>query len=88
MRCSQTTAGSGSDALGRRMKLVGLERYNNMDESIIQAISTVGFPIVVAAAMFWKMNKQDDDHKQEMAKVTEAINNNTIALQKLIDKIG
>ena len=22
----------------------------------------VGFPIVVAAAMFWKMNKQDDDH--------------------------
>ena len=54
---------------------------------ILTAISTVGFPIVVACAMFWKMNKQDEDHKQEMAKVTEAINNNTIALQKLIDKL-
>lgn len=55
---------------------------------IITAISTVGFPIVVAGAMFWKMNKQDDDHKEEMQKVTEAINNNTIALTKLLDKLN
>lgn len=54
---------------------------------ILTAISTVGFPIVVAAAMFWKMNKQDEDHKAEMMKVTEAVNNNTLALQKLIDKL-
>ena len=56
-------------------------------QAILTAISTVGFPIVVAGAMFWKMNKQDEYHKQEMNKVTEAINNNTIALQKLIDKL-
>ena len=54
---------------------------------ILNAICQVGFPIVVAGAMFWKMNKQDGDHKEEMQKVTEAINNNTLALQKLIDKI-
>lgn len=54
---------------------------------ILTAISTVGFPIVVACAMFWKMNKQDEDHKQEMSKVTEAINNNTVALTKLIDRL-
>ena len=57
-------------------------------QMILTAISTVGFPIVVAAAMFWKLNKQDEDHKEEMAKVTEAVNNNTLALQKLLDKIG
>ena len=55
---------------------------------VLKAISTVGFPIVVAAAMFWKMNKQDEDHKQEMNKITEAINNNTIALTKLLDKLN
>jgi hypothetical protein len=55
---------------------------------ILTAISSVGFPIVMTAALFWKMNKQDDDHKEEMAKVTEAITNNTIALTKLTDKIG
>lgn len=55
---------------------------------ILQAISTVGFPIVVAAAMFWKMNKQDEDHKMEMEKVTEAVNNNTLVIQKLVDKLN
>ena len=55
---------------------------------ILQAISTVGFPIVVACAMFWKMNKQDEDHKSEVAKMVEAINNNTIAIQKLVDKLN
>ena len=54
---------------------------------VLTAISTVGFPIVVACALFWKMNKQDEEHKKEMQKVTEAINNNTIALTKLIDKL-
>lgn len=55
--------------------------------AIASLISTLGFPIVVAGAMFWKMNKQDDDHKEEMQKITEAVNNNTVALQMLIDKI-
>jgi hypothetical protein len=64
-----------------------LEEYMDISNIILTAISTVGFPIVVACAMFWKMNKQDEDHKAEMGKVTEAINNNTIALTKLIDKL-
>lgn len=55
---------------------------------ILQAIGTVGFPIVATCALFWKMNKQDDDHKEEMNKVTEAVNNNTIALTKLLDKLN
>lgn len=54
---------------------------------IMTAISTVGFPIVMTCALFWKMNKQDDDHKEEMAKVTEALNNNTLALTRILDRI-
>ena len=69
-------------------QMLSKEDIMEISSVILNAISMVGFPIVVAAAMFWKMNKQDDDHRQEMAKVTEAINNNTIALQKLIDKLG
>lgn len=57
-------------------------------QAILAAISTVGFPIVMTGALFWKMNKQDDDHKEEMSKVTEAINNNTIALTKLSDRLS
>ena len=56
-------------------------------QMVITAISTVGFPIVMCGALFWKMDKQDKEHKEEMNKTTEAINNNTIVLQKLTDKI-
>lgn len=56
-------------------------------QTLTQIVSSLGFPIVVAGAMFWKMNKQDDDHKEEMNKITEAINNNTLVIQKLIDRM-
>lgn len=61
-------------------------------QMVITAISTVGFPIVMCGALFWKMDKQDKEHKEEMNKSTEAINNNTVVLEKLMqmlsDKIG
>lgn len=56
-------------------------------QMVITAISTVGFPIVMCGALFWKMDKQDKEHKEEMNKSTEAINNNTVALQKLMQML-
>jgi len=64
----------------------------------IQVITAVGFPIFACLAMGYFIKNQIDsyradikelqnDHKQEISKVTEALNNNTIALQKLVDKI-
>lgn len=65
---------------------------------IVQIISAVGFPIVAAVgcAYFVKWQyeqnqKQIDEmrkeHKEETANMTEAINNNTLVIQKLIDKL-
>lgn len=79
--------------------------YNILDEEggesmdvdiIIQAIATLGFPIVCAVAMGWYVkyitdkNREDiallnNQHQQEMKDVTTALNNNTLALQKLSD---
>ena len=58
-----------------------------MDE-IIKMIQTLGFPIAVAVALFWQNIRMQEQHKEEMAKVTEALNNNTLALTELKDKIG
>lgn len=55
--------------------------------AITQFVSTVGFPIAACIAMFWMVNKQNDNHKQEIDKMSEALNNNTIALTKLTDKL-
>lgn len=55
--------------------------------TLIQLVSSLGFPIVCCGALFWKMVKTDEQHKEEMDKVTEALDNNTIALTKLSDKL-
>lgn len=65
---------------------------------IITMISSVGFPIVACLGLAWwtkyttdqnnaRMDKIQTEHKEEIAKVTEALNNNTLALQKLCDKM-
>ena len=65
---------------------------------ILSAITTVGFPIVMCLAMCYyilKVNDQhtkdmlslNEKHQQEISDITTAINNNTIAIQKLCDKL-
>lgn len=55
--------------------------------SITQLISQIGFPIAVCLICFWYIKKMQDDHKEEMNKMSEAIHNNTIVMQKLVDRI-
>lgn len=57
-------------------------------EALTELVSTLGFPIVMCILLFWKMNQQDEQHKDEMEKITESLNNNTLALTKLADKLG
>lgn len=57
-------------------------------ELITSAISSLGFPIAVCIALFWHMNKQTEMHKEEIQKMTEALNNNTLAINRLEVKIG
>lgn len=54
---------------------------------IIQTVSTLGFPIVMCAALFWRQIKSDEQHKMEMDKLSEALNNNTLAITKLSDRL-
>ena len=49
--------------------------------AILTAIGTVGFPIVAAGALFWYMSKTQKEN-------TEAIQNNTLVMQKLIDNLS
>lgn len=55
---------------------------------VLQAISVVGFPIVMCIILLWFVKDQNDQHKQETEKFTNALNSNTIVLQKLCDSLG
>ena len=58
-------------------------------------ISSYGFPIVACIAMAWfcyqqisAQKEQNEKHEAEVTKMTEAVNNNTLALQRLCEKMG
>lgn len=64
--------------------------------TILTAIGTVGFPIVACCVMAWFFNKVNENyrndikelsasHKEEAKLMTEAITQNTLAIQKLCD---
>lgn len=56
--------------------------------AIVQIISSLGFPIAVSLICFWYINKLEETHRNEVQKLTDALNNNTIIMQKLCDKMG
>ena len=56
-------------------------------QEILTAIATVGFPIVACIALFYYIYKQAERHKDEINALTTALNNNTIVLSKLSEKI-
>ena len=70
-----------------------------MFEEIMQAIANYGFPIAACIGMFWYMNKEREAHQQEskalndtinsnQIAMTEALNKNTAAIEKLTMKVG
>ena len=70
-----------------------------MDAStILQAITSVGFPIVCCLVMMYYVKYTDDRnradteklnamHREEMKEITTAITNNTLVIQQLVDFI-
>ena len=63
-----------------------------------QIIGSLGFPIVACIGMGYYVKYQTDtyrdevkdlqkEHKEEISKITEALNNNTNALTKLCEKL-
>ena len=57
------------------------------------------FPIIVCSIMFWYIYKKDAqtrdamkemnaNHKEEITELRKSIDNNTLVVQKLVDKIG
>ena len=66
--------------------------------TIVSLIGSLGFPIVCCIIMFRSIEKEREtnstqreldrqEHKEEMQKITEALQNNTIVMQKLTDTL-
>lgn len=52
-------------------------------EVIAQMVTTLGFPIVAAAALFWYVNKKDEQHRDEMRSLKDSLDKNSSVLDEL-----
>lgn len=56
-------------------------------DAITSLFSNLAVPVACLIATFYLWNKEREDHKQEQKELTEAIANNTLVMQKLVDKL-
>lgn len=56
-------------------------------EQITSLIATTGFPIAMCLIVCWYVYIKDKSHKDEIDKLSDAVNKQTMNIQKLIDKI-
>ena len=57
-------------------------------QSISQLVSNLGFPIACVCVMFWQQNEERKNHAAESEKWVEALNRNTVAIERLCAEIG
>ena len=57
-------------------------------DAIVSLFSNLAVPVACLIATFFLWNKEREDHKTEQKELSEAVNNNTLVIQKLLDKMG
>lgn len=55
---------------------------------LMDAIKEVGFPIACVIYLFWQNREDQKTHKEESAEWVEALNRNTVVMEKILTKIG
>lgn len=58
-----------------------------MIKDITTIITTLGFPIALCLMLMWYIKDLTEKHKSETDSFVDALNGNTIAIQKLADKL-
>ena len=56
--------------------------------AISNLIGSLGFPIAACIYMAYVNSKQTEAHKEEMSKITEAVNDLKVAITSLVDKLN
>lgn len=56
--------------------------------SLTEIISQLAFPVCCCIYLFWQSAKEREAHKEELNKLTEALNNNTLALTQIKERLS
>ncbi len=55
--------------------------------ALANLIGSYGFPIVACCAMFWELHQSGIRHQEEVEKLREALESNTLVMTRLCERI-
>lgn len=55
---------------------------------VVTLISTVGFPAAMCCLLMWYIWKMQEQHAHEVSELKKAIDNNTRATTRLVERLG
>lgn len=62
---------------------------NKMDINSLSTIfANLGVPVACLTVTFYLWYQEMQSHKEEVSKLQDALNNNTLVLQKILDRLG
>lgn len=56
-------------------------------EEVATIFNQFAFPIACCVYLFYIVHEQSKTHKEEIDELKDAVNNNTLTMQKLIDRL-
>lgn len=56
-------------------------------DALFQVFNSIAFPVAVCIICFWYINKLTEQHKAEVDKLSEALNNNTLVMQQICSRL-
>ena len=82
-----------------RYKFQNIKERGERMQEVLTIINTVGFPVAMCIFLCWyikdsseknreEIKKINDEHREEVREITKALENNTLALTKLCEKMG
>lgn len=74
---------AGGALLRRIIPALLYAEVKRMGVDILSLIGNYAFPIVACIALFWKLDKDQDRHKEEMDAIRESLDSNTKAVLEL-----
>lgn len=59
----------------------------DVQNTIVTLVGSLGFPIVMSFILLNMMKETNKQHKEEIDKMAQAVENNTLTMQRLLDKM-
>jgi hypothetical protein len=70
-----------------KIDIIKNRKESKVMADVVTLVTNLGFPITICLLLMWYVREITNKHEEETKRFTEALNSNTLVLQKLCDAL-